>query len=693
MSGRPENSDKEQTAEREQEDSAQMNRHVQYDERQVMKAWEAFVGGVASRPRLETSVRSLIHDSWSRSASLGIDADTSRAPIAGEEDQIERIERENARLLRAAQDTFDQIGPLLHDSNAMLILTDHEGTICKAMGDEETLRNGRKIHLEVGGVWSETVIGTNGIGTALSTRRPVFVHAAEHFCLGIKAWTCAAAPILDPLDQSLLGAVDLSGPTQIFQRHNSALVASAARAIQATLARLQKEERKRLLSLFHGATPALRSDDATLLLDRQGRIIHFSNIDGVGEAVRSGLAVGRRLLPLSEGMTDADIAAALPEGLRPENAVPLSLDGEFGGAALVLRRSGRRRAAKDHAVRLAARPDIPDDGIAIVGRSDALLEAVELTRRVARANVSVLVEGETGVGKELFARLIHSESCGAARGPFIPVNCGAVSKELFGAELFGHVAGAYTGASREGKPGKFELADGGVLCLDEIGEMPLDLQPYLLRVLEQRAVYRIGDNKRRPVDVRLVAMTNRDLRAESEAGRFRQDLYYRIGAVTIHVPPLRARRGDVELLIDHFNRRAVDAMGTSPLRFTDAAMERLNAWHWPGNVRELRNVVERLHLLARQPEVHPQDLPPEFLEVSPSAAPKPAGAQPPGTAPAAPAPDAHAPGSLEENERLTIKRVIEESKGNMTQAARTLGISRPTLYRKMRLHGIRRVYE
>ncbi len=185
----------------------------------------------------------------------------------------------------------------------------------------------------------------------------------------------------------------------------------------------------------------------------------------------------------------------------------------------------------------------------------------------------------------------------------MPVNCGAIAKELFGGELFGHMPGAFTGASRDGRPGKFELADGGVLCLDEIGEMPLDIQPYLLRVLEDRIVYRIGDSKGRPVDVDLVALTNRDLKAEVEAGRFRRDLYYRIGTVTISVPPLRERGDDVALLVEHFNRQIATqtrpgAAASSPT----PVMTALLAYAWPGNVRELKNLIVRLHLVVARPD-------------------------------------------------------------------------------------------
>ncbi|CAN0230414.1 unnamed protein product, partial [Chrysoparadoxa australica] len=225
-----------------------------------------------------------------------------------------------------------------------------------------------------------------------------------------------------------------------------------------------------------------------------------------------------------------------------------------------------------------------------------MVDAIGLAERAAMANVSVLIHGETGVGKELFARLIHDRLANA-KAPYVPVNCAAISSDLIGAELFGYADGAFTGASRGGRVGKFELANKGVLCLDEIGDMPIELQPYLLRALEQRAIYRVGDNQRRPVDVRLVAMTNRDLRTEIEKGNFRRDLFYRISVMTIEVPPLRERGRDIVELVHHFSAFFAQETNRPPIIFTDTALEKLSGYKWPGNVRELRNVIQRFYLI------------------------------------------------------------------------------------------------
>ncbi|HEU0223217.1 MAG TPA: sigma-54-dependent Fis family transcriptional regulator [Paracoccaceae bacterium] len=658
----------------------------EFDERAIMRAWEAFVTGETRPPARGAPVRSVILDSWSRSASSGISALSRAAPIADARSEVERLKRANEDLCLAARGAFAELERLLVGTEAMLVLTDRDGVIIETIGDAKTLEEGRRIHLEVGGVWDESVIGTNGIGTALRSGKPVYVHGAEHFCAGIKSWTCAGAPILDPFDHSVMGLVDLSGPTQIFQRHNTALIAAAAGEIQRALAEQQSREHARLLEAYIDARPSRAVGDGVLILDRLGRVIYSSATLAAGTAGHAarGHGVGRRLLELSENMSEAEIAAALPETLRPSGVKLLKFGGRLGGAALILP-SPRRAGPPRPAAEITPRPGTGEKPFVIIGESEPLLKAVELARRAGRAGASVLIQGETGVGKELFARLVHAEGRRSSANPFIAINCGAIARDLFGAELFGHVAGAFTGAAREGKPGKFELADGGVLCLDEIGEMPLDLQPYLLRVLEQRAVYRIGDSKRRPVDVRLVAMTNRDLRREVDAGRFRRDLFYRISTLTIEVPHLRQRGRDIELLAEHFNGKISAEAGAEPLRIPGEVMEMLRAYPWPGNVRELRNLIERLHFLVPDREVRLSDLPPELFDAE---APHDAAA-------AAAIENGSDPGgfSLETVERQAIMRAISAAGGNMSSVARALGISRPTLYRKIKLYGIRRTYE
>lgn len=660
--------------------------NIDYDERATMRAWENFLADEpkSARDLIHPSpVRSLIHDSWYRSATGGINAQGIEAPLSSDRDEIEYLTRANAELLSAARRSFASLGQLLDGTGAMLVLADSDGVLIDAIGDKKTLHDGMDIHLAIGGKWNEDAVGTNGIGTALWTGEPTFVHAAEHFCAGIKSWTCAGAPIRDPLDGKIIGVVDLSGYSPIFRPHNTALVAATARQIEKALAEQQQEQRTRLLEAFISSAPSYRRKDGLVIVDHRGRAIFCNNVpDGETTEMMDGPMEpgrGRWLMNLPSSGSDADLARALPAHLRSCHITPLKLDGDLRGAALVF---PSVPAVSSVTVHREVNKHLQVAVAMIVGESEALQAAVDVACRVARSSsvTSLLVEGETGVGKELFARLVHAGSRRTANDPFIAMNCGAITRDLFGSELFGHVAGAFTGASREGKPGVFELANGGVLSLDEIGELPLEIQPFLLRVLEERVVHRIGDSRGRLVDVRLVASTNRDLKQEVAAGRFRRDLYYRIGAVSITVPPLRERGEDVLLLIEHFNRQIATAAGEDPLEFSHEALDALLAYRWPGNVRELKNLIGRLHVLARGRDIGLHDLPGEIAA--------PSATSDDGTTLSAELPA----GTLVEAERQAMKNALAAEGGNLSRVARRLGISRPTLYRKLDQYGIRRSF-
>lgn len=646
------------------------------DSRDVSRAWERHQIGDLRDGDADAGVRSAIHKSWVRSTTAGIDPRRVRAPSAEENVAAAPMRMANTELCRAASKSIETIGRMLHGSEAMLILTDDTGLVIEAIGDPKTIAAGRKINLYKGGLWNEHAIGTNGIGTALFAGVPMFVHGSEHYVESLKDWSCAAAPIRNPIDQSVIGVVDLSGLTKIFRHHNTAFAAAAAGEIQAALAQAANEERIRLLDALIEQGPVAGSDDGIVILDRSGRVLHRSGFERLilADGTEVDTRIGQRLIDLKGDPSPDSVAAALPAALGCRGVSALNIDGELRGLAVVLR-SGRvtRRPAAPAVARSGPRP-VP--GSRIVAESPGMLEAIDLARRVAKVNAPVLVQGETGTGKELFAQLIHSEYVGSRDKPFVAINCGAISRELFGGELFGHVNGAFTGAVKEGKSGKLEQANGGVFCLDEIGEMPLEIQPYLLRVLEERVIYRIGDSRARPFDARLVALTNRDLRAEAEAGRFRLDLYYRIGAVTVHVPPLRDRGEDVLVLLEHFNEAIATEFNLEPLRFSSGIRELFLRYRWPGNVRELRNLVQRLHPVSRHRDISISDLPPEF------AAEESAGRT-----------DSASQGGLKQAEKAVILRAIEEHHGNLSKVADALGITRPTLYRKLRLYNIQRGFQ
>ncbi len=309
----------------------------------------------------------------------------------------------------------------------------------------------------------------------------------------------------------------------------------------------------------------------------------------------------------------------------------------------------------------------------IKGESQAMERAKEVLKHYAQTDAPVLLQGATGTGKELFAHALHQESR-RSKGPFVSINCAAIPLELFESELFGYAAGAFSGAQRDGKMGQIELADKGTLFLDEIADMPLPAQTKLLRVLEDKVVYRVGSVSGKRVDFRLVAASNRDLRTRIEEGAFREDLFYRLNTLIVRIPPLRERKSDIPLLVRHF----LDRLDRRSLSCTDAAMNALMNYPWPGNIREMKNVIEQASMLCKGSAIDTSDLPPELATRS---------FELPGSQTEA---RGDTTSKLSDHEQRLIETTLEESSWNMARTAKQLGISRATLYEKVRKFGLSR---
>ena len=328
-----------------------------------------------------------------------------------------------------------------------------------------------------------------------------------------------------------------------------------------------------------------------------------------------------------------------------------------------------RDATREHD--LARRLGEIEQFAGIVGRDEKMLEIYDLIRDVADSNVSVLITGESGTGKELVAAAIHNESP-RARGLFVPVNCGALPESLLESELFGHVRGAFTGAIRD-KKGRFELADGGTIFLDEIGDISQAMQVKLLRVLQEGTFQRLGSSDTIHADVRVISATNKDLLREIEAGRFREDLYYRLGVMPIHLPPLRARRLDIPLLAEHALRRALREAGREPesVCLSEDALEVMLSHGWPGNVRELQNWMQFALVKCKSDAIRPEHLP-ATRRLAPQAA--------------AMVPRAGRPGRKQKLDTASVREALAATDGNRSEAARRLGVGRATLYRFLDRH-------
>jgi transcriptional regulator with GAF, ATPase, and Fis domain len=467
--------------------------------------------------------------------------------------------------------------------------------------------------------------------------------------------------------------------------------------------RREEELHEELLRLLHEFVPA--AGIAIVLTRRDGELEVVQAGSAAGEDVQVSRAVVKRVLQTREGILTQDMTAsrsfrldgALPPEARSLLCVPLAIRDSAAGAIYIV---AAERAAFDddhlqlvtavariaatalenvrHATALQRETERLQADLQLdhnlVGDSEPMRRVYERLGRVARAETTALITGETGTGKELAARAIHLNS-GRARRPFVAINCAALAETLLETELFGHERGAFTGAVTQ-KKGKLEVADGGTLFLDEIGELALPLQGKLLRVLQQREFERVGGTRPIKVDIRLVSATNRSLADEAHAGRFREDLYFRLNVVTIDMPPLRERRTDIPALANYFLNRFAPKAGRRVIGLSREALNCLKEYDWPGNVRELENAIERAVVLGSTEEILPEDLPESIVE-------------------AAVAPSASEHHGYHAAVRETKKRVIVDAfrtAGNSyTEAARLLGVHPNYLHRLIRTLGLKPV--
>lgn len=615
--------------------------------------------------------------SWQRSQASGVSAEREPEDLP----ILSATELSSARqacgdLLNFSRPVMEGLYEQVSRTSSLVILTDAGGTILHSLGDPGFVGKARKVSLEPGGVWAENERGTNAIGTCLVEKTPILVHRSEHFTAANQFLTCSASPIFDPRGR-ISGVLDLSSDGRAYQQHSMALVRIATQQIENLMFSkafdddfvLHFHRHPQFIGTFHegiavysGTGQMIAANRSALLLLAIDRY-QMENLcfDDVFDLTFNRFSMHVEADPTR--VFELRNAHGRPLFARVRN----SLKKVSGAKTIPLTAATLTVGAKS----IERGPLLED-----LNLGDPVMQrAIERTRKVLNHDIPIILVGESGTGKELFARALH-HSGPRRNAPFVALNCGAIPAELIEAELFGYCDGAFTGARRKGYVGKIRQADGGTLFLDEIGDMPLELQTRLLRVLQERRVSPLGSIEEHPVDIAVLCATNRKIHEEIKAGRFREDLYYRLNGLLLSLPPLRERQDRLALAESLLAELAPEHR---QLCLSPQVRELFDRHSWPGNIRQLHSLLRTAVALLddEETQLELEHLSEDFIEQSPLHAPSATALQRPLSDLLGKDPDL---GGLEQ---IAITQTIKECQGNISAAARRLGISRTTLYRKI----------
>ena len=575
-------------------------------------------------------------------------------------------------LLDVAKHEMADLFRQLSGDRLAVVLTDHEGMVMHAVGDASFMHSAAGAGLREGAIWSEERQGTNGMGTAAKERATVVVHRNEHFLAANTLLSCTASPIFDSAGR-LVAVLDVSSRSELPQQHSMALISMAAQMI----------ENRDFLNRYTSAVSLRFHSRAEFVYTLGEGMVAFSPEGRVLAANQSALVqlglrdpaelVGRRFEELFSSSLEDMVARSLANTLHPVPVFGLGRGTpRFFGVAQAPAATRRYPFAAPAAVPAATEGRRKPASTSLLDSlqlgDSVVAAAISRARRVLDRDVPILIYGETGSGKEVFAKALH-EASQRASGSFVAVNCAALPETLIESELFGYKSGAFTGAGREGRRGKIAQANGGTLFLDEIGDMPLGLQAKLLRVLEDREVYALGSEVPVRVDIQVVSATHCDLRAMADEGRFRKDLYFRLMGLAVTMPPLR-ERGDKATLV---RRLLEEESGRPSPEIAARALALLEAYDWPGNLRQLRRVLRVATALAGDAAITHEHLPAEIVAAERKATNDTAGMRPEATL-----------NPIEAAERDALIEALTRKRWNVSGLAQELGVSRNTLYRKMK---------
>ncbi|WP_367253903.1 sigma-54-dependent Fis family transcriptional regulator [Pseudomonas sp. stari2] len=604
------------------------------------------------------SHEAIVQDSWSRCRAFGLKHQSAPAfdqlPASG---IAQLLDSHHSLVQTTHQEVLPYYENILSNSNCLIMLADNQGQVLTSWGTQRFIEPNLARGFQAGASWMEHASGTNAIGTALACEQAVHIEHDEHFLKANRFMTGSAAPIFNA-ERKVIAVLDVSSDSYLPPSHTLGMVKMMSQTV----------ENRLILNLFHGQHFQLTFNTGLNNLDSQwaGLLIFDESGQVLSANRRADNLLGVRLSRVS---VESLFKVSLLELLNQPDGLPFSLltSGRNRFQCLLKRPKQAPIQARVFAETKAPEPQVTAPtpiSLNTLHFGDSRVEkAVRQAERLLEKDIPLLIHGETGVGKEVFVKALHKASS-RSKQAFIAVNCAAIPAELVESELFGYEKGAFTGANQKGSIGLIRKADKGTLFLDEIGDMPLPTQARLLRVLQERCVQPVGSSELFPVDLRIISATNRSLREQVQLGRFREDLYYRIGGLTLELPPLR-ERSDKQALFKRLweqHREPTQWAGLSR-----EVLELFDRHPWPGNLRQVSSVMQVALAMAEEQPVRPEHLPDDFfvdLEMEPLETPEPLG--------------------IDLNDSEALNRELQAAGGNISHLARRLGVSRNTLYKRLR---------
>ncbi|MCM2464683.1 sigma-54-dependent Fis family transcriptional regulator [Pseudomonas sp. CG7] len=607
-------------------------------------------------PAPALSHEAIIQASWSRCRAFGLNHQSVPAfdqlPAQG---IAHLLESQHSLVQTTHQEVLPYYENILSNSNCLIMLADNQGQVLTSWGTQRFIEPKLAHGFSAGASWMERCTGTNAIGTALACEQAVHIEHDEHFLKANRFMTGSAAPIFDA-ERKVIAVLDVSSDSYLPPSHTLGMVKMMSQTV----------ENRLILNLFRGEHFQLTFNTGLNNLDSQwaGLLI----FDESGQVLSANRRADNLLgLSLSRVSIESLFKVSLLELLNQPDGLPFALQASGSNRFQCLLRRPSQVSIRARVFTEATPAPAPASntiGLNTLHFGDSRVEkAVRQAERLLEKDIPLLIHGETGVGKEVFVKALHQASS-RAKQPFIAVNCAAIPAELVESELFGYEKGAFTGANQKGSIGLIRKADRGTLFLDEIGDMPLPTQARLLRVLQERCVQPVGSAELFPVDIRIISATNRSLREQVQLGRFREDLYYRIGGLTLELPPLR-ERSDKQALF-----KRLWEPHREPTQWAGLSREVLDLFErhpWPGNLRQVSSVLQVALAMAEEQPIRPEHLPDDFfvdLEMEPVETPEPL--------------------TVDLNDAEDLNRQLQAVGGNISHLARRLGVSRNTLYKRLR---------